>query len=374
MQKESSGKMKIQVVIGANYGDEGKGLVSGCLSREASLFHENILTVFYNGTSQRAHTFEGQVFRSMAAGTRYGSDTFYHKKFVVDPISILIVFAKPIIDPDCRVILPCDVINNRMKENERGADRHGSCGFGLFEAVKRSKDPEYDIRIKDFVGPADKLLKKFSAIAKKYGDFDDELYNERTLALARDYIRTKCKIRTLPQLLTEKSYDRIIFEGGQGLMLGQNNTSDFPHLTPSNPGSDYIFEDISRIQKDKRPELFYVSRSYITRHGAGPIEDECTKEDINPEIKDNTNRENAFQGSLRFGRINTESLHTRIQKDISLYREVKPKVNLVFTHLNYTNGKLQTMNGPKDIYIPNFVDDVYASDQKDYMEIFKTHD
>ena len=51
--------MKIQAVIGANYGDEGKGLVSGCLAREAKEKHEKTLTVFYNGTMQRAHTFEG---------------------------------------------------------------------------------------------------------------------------------------------------------------------------------------------------------------------------------------------------------------------------------------------------------------------------
>lgn len=374
MQKESVGKMKIQVVIGANYGDEGKGLVSGCLSREASHSHEKILTVFYNGTSQRAHTFEDEVYRSMAAGTKYGSDTFYHEKYVVDPISLFIAFARPIIDPRCRIILPCDVITNRNKENERGTDRHGSCGFGLFEAVKRSKDIAYDIRMKDLVGPTSELLKKISKIKEKYGEFNGDLYNEKYFMIARDYILKYCQVQTLEEILNSRHYDRIIFEGGQGLMLGQNNISDFPHLTPSNPGSDYIFSDVSRIKGADSIELFYVSRSYITRHGAGPMENECTKEDINPEIEDKTNIRNEFQGSLRFGRIDTESLQKRIQNDISLYHEVKPKVSLVFTHLNYTDGKLQTVSGRKDIIVPDFADHVYVSDQKDQMELIYRKD
>ena len=160
--------MKVQVVIGANYGDEGKGMVSGWLAKEGHALKEKVLTVFYNGTSQRAHTFEGVVHRCLAAGTGYGSDTFYHKQFVVDPISLLIMQADPIIDGDCRVILPCDVIKNRKLEKERGAARHGSCGFGLFEAVKRSRIPEHDVRIRDLKNPWS-LYQKLKEIQAKKG-------------------------------------------------------------------------------------------------------------------------------------------------------------------------------------------------------------
>ena len=362
--------MKVQVVIGANYGDEGKGLVSGCLSREASLFNEKVLTVFYNGTCQRAHTFEGEIHRCMAAGTKYGSDTFYHEQFVVDPISLFITQSEPIIDPNCRMILPCDVIRNRRIEKSRGNERHGSCGFGLFEAVKRSKNPEYDIRIGDFLDPSFETVKKIHAIQKEYGAFDDEVYNDVYLMHARSYIQKKCRIRKFSQILNEGNYDRVIFEGGQGLMLDQLNKEDFPHLTPSSPGSYYISKTIERLKNIDVVELFYVSRSYMTRHGAGPMEDECRREDINSEIMDKTNEANEFQGSLRFGRINTESLQNRIKKDISLYQEVKPKVNLVFTQTNYTGGMIQTTDGLKDIIVPNFAKNIYVSDQKDRIELF----
>jgi len=363
--------VKIQAVIGANYGDEGKGLVSGCLAREASLSNEKVLTVFYNGTSQRAHTFEGEVHRCMAAGTKYGSDTYYHHRFVVDPISLLITQATPIIDPMCRVILPCDVITNRKKERERGNERHGSCGFGLYEAVQRSKQGgRYDIRIKDLVDHEQALMPKLLAVEKKYGPFVDEIYNAEMLLAARQWIMKHCKIRYIYELIQEKNYDRMIFEGGQGLMLSQNNIDSYPHLTPSCTGSDYIHDlayHLSDYAAGENPELFYVSRSYATRHGAGPMEAECEKAEINPDIVDTTNGENEFQGALRFGKLDLDHLYGRIKDDASLFR-IDPKINLVFTQLNYTDGKLDTVNGREDIVIPEFASGVYVSDQKDRME------
>lgn len=356
--------MKIQVVIGANYGDEGKGMVSGCLAREGFALGEKTLTVFYNGTSQRAHTFEGVVHRCLAAGTGYGSDTFYYKQFVVDPISLLITQADPIIDGDCRVILPCDVIKNRSLEKERGAARHGSCGFGLFEAVKRCKNPKYDLRVKDLQDPWS-LYQKLGRIQAEFGAFDDELYNLHNFMQAASYINSHCKIQTFDEIF--KQYDRIIFEGGQGLMLDQRNMDCYPHLTPSSPGSFFIQQDINRLTSS--PELYYVSRSYATRHGAGPMEMECTKEDINPAIVDSTNIENEYQGSLRFGKLELDDLNRRIQKDAALYKD--PTVNMVFTQLNYTDGKLDTTKGRTDLSAFKTANSIFVSDQKDVITKYK---
>lgn len=353
--------MKIQVVIGANYGDEGKGLVSGCLAREAAKRNEKTLTVFYNGTSQRAHTFEGEIHRCMAAGTKYGSDTFYHRQFVIDPISIWLLQAKPIIDGECRVILPCDVLKNRKLETERGAARHGSCGFGLFEAVKRCKEPENDLRAYELLD-AFNLYRKIKRILSTYQTPNDELYNLSNFMLAVDYIVRCCKISSFEK--TINGYDTIIFEGGQGLLLSQTNTGDFPHLTPSCPGSDFISKDINKLKVT--PELFYVSRSYMTRHGEGPMDAECAKEDINSEIIDNTNLENEFQGRLRFGKIDLLKQEKVIRKDASLYN--KKELNVVYTQTNYTKG--QVLGTRYSLTTPNmpFAEHVYGSDQKDRME------
>lgn len=353
--------MNVKVVIGANYGDEGKGLVSGCLARQAAKNNEKVLTVFYNGTMQRAHTFEGEVHRSMAAGTKYGTDTYYHHKFVIDPISILLLQAKPIIDPMCRVILPCDVLKNRSVETSRGAARHGSCGFGLFEAVKRSTQFGFCVRAIELKDPYS-LYNKLKDIEKKYPTPADDLYNLHNFTAAVDYINSKCKIEEFDKIVRE--YDTVIYEGGQGLLLDQFNKDCFPHLTPSSTGSTFIVDDIKKITE--KPELFYVSRSYMTRHGAGPMECECQKEDINKDITDSTNIENEFQGSLRFGKINVDTLKERILNDAGLYN--KKKVNLVLTQLNYTDNQILTTSGFDSLNCLSFSDSIYVSDQKDQME------
>ena len=356
--------MNIKVVIGANYGDEGKGLVSGCLAREAAQKNEKILTVFYNGTTQRAHTFEGEIHRAMAAGTKYGSDTFYHRQFVIDPISILILQAKPIIDPMCRIILPCDVAKNRETEISRGKERHGSCGFGLFEAVKRSAKKEHCVYVYELID-AYNSYNKIETIEAFYGRAEDEVYNLHNFFAAVGYILTNCRIENFETVV--KVYDTVIFEGGQGLLLDQNNMRDFPHLTPSSPGSRNIAYDIGKL--NVTPELFYVSRSYITRHGAGPMDMECRKEDINSAITDKTNVTNDFQGKLRFGKIDLNRQASVIKKDAALYdRKV---INMVFTQLNYTDGCIIGTDYKHTELIAPFADNIYGSDQKDYMELLK---
>ena len=356
--------MEVKVVTGASYGDEGKGLVSGCLAREAAERGNKILTVFYNGTGQRAHSFENVTRHFMAAGEAYGSDTFYHRMFVVDPIMLWLSKSTPIIDPRCRVILPCDVLYGQEREK---LVKHGSCGFGLFAAVKRSK--EKPIYINDW----NEWLKldkyKLLQDADSYYSYKaNEIHNLANFIRAMNWLYENCTIITFEDLMTLKKYDTIIYEGGQGLLLDQENKGDFPHLTPSSTGAFNIHKDIEQL--NAQVDLFYVSRSYITRHGLGPMDMEVAKESINPFIYDEVNQPNDWQGSLRFGRIDVEKLHKRIKGDAARYNCNKT-INMVYTHLNYTDGYIAALDGKIDIARSNFVTNIYGSDRKDFMERIK---
>lgn len=68
-----------------------------------------------------------------------------------------------------------------------------------------------------------------------------------------------------------KEFDNIVFEAGQGLLLDQNNKKYFPHLTPSNTGIKNAKKIIEGIDwgDEINIETCYVSRTYLTRHGAG---------------------------------------------------------------------------------------------------------
>jgi hypothetical protein len=93
---------------------------------------------------------------------------------------------------------------------------------------------------------------------------------------------------------------------------------------------------------------------------------ECTKEDINPAIVDSTNIRNDWQDDLRFGFLTPDKLYRRVKSDFSRYDNAK--LNMVFTQLNYTNGRIATGKGKFDeIAVPDFVDGLYLSDQKDVI-------
>lgn len=356
--------MEIKVVIGANAGDEGKGLVSGSLARQAAREHKKTLTVFYNGTIQRAHSFGDNVYHCVAAGIEFGSDTFYNRMFVIDPIALWLTNAHVYIDPNCRIILPCDILKNRTLEKSRGDKRHGSCGFGLFACVTRSKQPGFCVSAYELANPY-MLMTHLKSIGKKYPADYDEVYNTDNFMKAAAYIAANCPIMGLDELLNKNHYETVIYEGGQGLLLDQANRDDFPHLTPSSVGMYNISKEIKTYNCPV--DLFYVSRTYMTRHGAGPMEAECAKEEINPDIVDNVNQPNEWQGSLRFGRINLDTLYKRIQKDAAQYQD-NANINMVFTHMNYTDHKIETVHGRVPIIKPDFCKEIYVSDTKTHIE------
>lgn len=350
--------MNIKVVIGANLGDEGKGLVSGALAKYRDP-QSRLLTVLFNGGAQRAHTINYDnsdiILHNVGAGNYYGGDTYYHSRFMVDPMALLITQESAIIDPNCRVVLPCDVMKNRGDEENR---KHGTCGMGIFACAKRS-ETENAIFIKDFED-------EFSLYNKirRFDHSTDALYNLDMFMRGVAYIKQHCTIATFNEI--RYNYDDIIFEAGQGLLLDQNNKGDFPHLTPSSTGS----YNIARMIEDMNcvPELYYVSRTYLTRHGNGPLDHECQKEDINPDIVDKTNQPNDWQGNLRFSKLDTNKLEMRIKNDLLHYtKRVSPR--LVFTQLNYTDNKIVTPTGSVDIYKPSFIDEVYVS--RDKVDFYK---
>lgn len=355
--------MNVKVVTGANYGDEGKGMVAYSLAKESISRNEKVLSILYNGGVQRAHTANGQVVHCTGTGDLAGGTTYYDEHFVVDPIALWLTGTKVFIHPKCRIVLPCDVMRNREKEIARGLGKHGSCGMGIFECVKRNKSSQWKLcaaDLKDYFTLYQTVEKTKKVFAY---DLNDNVYNTDNFMRAADYVVRNCQVVELRIIMSD--YDTLIFEGGQGLLLDQTNVGDFPHLTPSSVGSYNIHSTINNLGAEST-DIFYVSRSYMTRHGVGPMDAECRKEDINPDIVDETNIRNDWQDNLRFGYIDTGKLYKRVQGDFSRYNNAK--LNMVFTQLNYTAGAIATGFGEyQEIVKPDFIDGLYLSDQKDVI-------
>lgn len=87
-------------------------------------------------------------------------------------------------------------------------------------------------------------------------------------------------------------------------------------------------------------ETCYVSRTYLTRHGAGKFPSECNKRFINEYMFDKTNVPNPFQDTLRYGTLDLGELYSRCSKDIGNFGDKK---SIAITHCNeydWDNDKL----------------------------------
>lgn len=344
---------KLEAVLGSGWGDEGKGLVSRWRAFQARQADKNarILTVFFNGGFQRAHTTIEDIYHCLAAGSAFGSDTYYQEHFIIDPIALWLEASanrlfqqkkiKLFASPECRIVSPFDVWNNRRKELSRGGARHGSCGMGIFETAYRNRSyPKYRLQAKDLSNPWT-LWEQLRTIEEHYAACEevDEVYTLGNFMKAVDWF---CRnVQLISEYELYKNYDVVIYEGGQGLLLDQSNEEFFPYLTPSSTGlTNFIWQLITG--NFEKIDIFYVSRTYMTRHGAGPFPSECRREEINPDIKDSTNIPNEWQNDLRFGWYDKALIDKNIYRNepYNLRERSTITFNMVYTHANYTHGQV----------------------------------
>lgn len=385
----------IKVVIGANFGDEGKGLMTDFFCHQAALRGENCIVVCHNGGAQRGHTVdtpEGlhHVFHHFGSGIFVGADTYLSKEFIMNPIlfrqereELQKLGYEPTVylNPLCRVTTPFDMIINQILEESRFDDRHGSCGMGIFETVKRYKESygypawvlleNYDNQNKEIIEAIKHtyLPKRFNELKIQPNREWEEIINAGGLIeqFLEDLEFMESHVTVCGGTNALEKYQNIVFEGGQGLLLDQNNQEYFPHLTPSNTGLKNPEEMVLRLFPDSNVEVCYITRPYLTRHGEGRIDNECNKEGINPDMEDLTNVPNPHQGTLRYGKINVSELLNRIQKDFPGRKDWN--VSLAVTHENEVSEIFKSVDEFKIDGLKSNFDIIYRSFGKTRNEV-----
>lgn len=311
--------MIARVVIGANFGDEGKGLITDYLCAQGAG-----IVVRFNGGAQAGHTVvtpegERHVFRQIGSGTFCGVPTFLSQFFVCNPL-LFFEERKQLIDlgfhpvmyahPDCLVTTFMDMLINQVKETKRGNRRHGSCGIGFHETIVRSTVPELKITMADLWNGGKTLPAQLSEICGKYAKYRvGESYADPDGAIGA-FIEVCSDFAQCVNPLGIGQCKDPVFEGSQGLLLDQNNKEFFPHVTHSNTGMKNV-EVLCNQAGISEKEIYYVSRTYLTRHGAGPL----PGEDSAWAFEDNTNHATPFQGPLRFAPLNGAALRRRCALD-----------------------------------------------------------
>ena len=352
----------VKVVVGANWGDEGKGLITDYFCHQATSKGENCIVVLSNGGAQRGHTVltpEGlrHVFHHFGSGTFVGADTYFCDKYILNPMTfrkeyeeLLELGCNPKVFShyNCMWSTPYDMMINQMAEDSRGNARHGSCGMGIWETIVRYYSTQEPYSLTNFNNmPFLQKAAYLRAIKDVYAkmrlrelditipyEWEDIFSSTRLIDNFIDDVNFMCEHITWTDDSVLASYDNIVFENGQGLLLDQNNIAYGDNTTPSNTGIENPHEIISKALPNADVEVCYVTRTYLTRHGAGRFDEECNKADINPYMIDKTNVPNPYQGSMRYGKLDVDALCHRIINDFNQAKSNNYKMSLAFTHTN----------------------------------------
>ncbi|MDX8054732.1 adenylosuccinate synthetase [Lentzea sp. BCCO 10_0798] len=317
------------VVVGLGFGDEGKGAVVDALCADGPVS----TVVRFNGGAQAAHNViaDGRhhTFSQFGSGTLAGVPTWLSRYVLVEPIALAtesreleaLGVANPLslmsIDAEALLTTPFHVAANWARERARGGDRHGSCGKGIGEtawygllAGASEGDVVEGQRVLGEPGPAPTvgdclnpavLRGRLDALARFYepliGDGPDVDELVGLYAAFADAVR----ITTGDEAGRLADTGRLVFEGAQGVLLDE--TYGFhPHTTWSTTTP----RNAKALLNGRRARVLGVTRTYQTRHGAGPLptEDQAVLERF-PEAHNGTGE---FQGAWRAGHLDANLL------------------------------------------------------------------
>ena len=301
------------VVIGSQWGDEGKGKIVDWLTDHA---HG---VVRFQGGHNAGHTLviggKKTILRLIPSGILRDSVACYIGNGVVlSPAALLAeieelesagvdVKSRLSISEACPLILPYHVAIDHAREAAKGAGRIGTTGRGIGPAYE-DKVARRAIRVQDllyrerFAAKLGEVLDYHNFVLKNYFyapivDFQQTL--DATLALAA---RIKPMVADVPRMLYEaqKAGKNLLFEGAQGTLLDVDHGT-YPYVTSSNcvAGAACAGAGIG-------PHLLHyvlgITKAYTTRVGSGPFPTEL-EDDIGRHLAERGNEFGSVTGRPR---------------------------------------------------------------------------
>ena len=361
--------IKAKIVLGLQYGDEGKGITTDYLVSKS----ENPIVIRFSGGQQVGHTVKvgnySHVHSNFGSGTLRGVQTYYSEHTSIYPTTIgreLKVLKKNgfepklVFHPLTMITTPWDVIANR-RDNE--TLKHGSCGLGIGKTQKRNETgfKLYAIDLLD----RDVLLEKMESIRENYYNFNyDDVNNEEYFELL-DFVEALDELEWVIEGYEYLfNFDNLIFEGSQGILLDKD-FGVFPNVTYANTTSKNAHEIIKNLGISfDNTEIFYVTRSYTTRHGNGKF---IPKPIALKNNENETNIFNEFQKDFKVAPLDYDLINRGLRYD-NIFSECVKK-NLVITCMDQvTDFKFDysKVNGKFVIY------ESWSPDSKDFiLKIYK---
>ncbi|HET9323480.1 MAG TPA: adenylosuccinate synthase [Gaiellaceae bacterium] len=284
--------MPATVIVGAQWGDEGKGKIVDLLAQ-----HSDVVCR-YQGGPNAGHTIvaDGQTykFRHMPSGILWGKECVLGAGCVVDPA----VFIEELDDLEARklstervrlsgnahLIMPWHVSLDQASERRLGKLQIGTTRRGIGPAYG-DKAARLGIRVQDLLDPKILRQKIEVALAEK-NHWLERVYGAEPLDLEDVSARYESYARRLRPYIADTSLlvDRalkdgrfVLFEGAQGTLLDLDHGT-YPFVTSSNPIAAAAATGIG-IGPNRIDAVLGVAKAYVTRVGEGPFPTEIAGPD-----------------------------------------------------------------------------------------------
>ncbi len=289
-------KMSTLVVVGSQWGDEGKGKVIDLLTEKVDMI------VRYQGGSNAGHTVvkEGKqfIFHLIPSGILHqGKKCFIGSGVVVEPQLLLQeiedlrkkgieVEDNLFIDYKTHLVLPYHKILDEIKEEWRGKDKIGTTKRGIGPAYI-DKVARSGIRMADLIEEKT-LVEKLGTNLKEKNEIFNKLYNreevseeeqEKLITEYLEYGRIFKKYLVDVSLRLNQAIEegkKVLFEGAQGTLLDIDHGT-YPYVTSSNSIAGGACTGTG-IGPTKIDGVLGVAKAYTTRVGSGPFPTELKDE------------------------------------------------------------------------------------------------
>ncbi|ARV58613.1 adenylosuccinate synthase [Nostocales cyanobacterium HT-58-2] len=273
------------IVIGAQWGDEGKGKITDLLSRSADV------VVRYQGGVNAGHTIvvKGQTFKLhlIPSGILYpntecmiGCGTVIDPQVLIaelDQLEALGVSTRNLlISETAHITMPYHRLIDQASEERRGSHKIGTTGRGIGPTYA-DKSERTGIRVLDLMDP-EGLREQLEWTINYKNVILEKLYNLPPLdpkQVIDEYLGYAERLRPYVVDTSLKIYDavqkrrNILFEGAQGTLLDLDHGT-YPYVTSSNPvaGGACVGTGLGPTMVDR---VIGVAKAYTTRVGEGPF-------------------------------------------------------------------------------------------------------
>ena len=277
--------MSAKVVVGVQWGDEGKGKIIDILASRADV------VIRSQGGNNAGHTVEnnGEVYKLhlIPSGILYkdtlcliGCGVVIDPKVILQEIDGLIargIDCKNLrIDPRAHVIMPWHIALDGLSEKKRGNAEIGTTRRGIGPCYM-DKAERCGIRMYDLVHP-ELFREKAMSVGILKNDLITKLYEEEPIDLEtviEEYVaygkRLEQYIDDVSVLAFEacKAGKNVLFEGAQGTLLDLD-MGTYPFVTSSHPVSGGVCVGTG-VGPTMIGEVIGVAKAYTTRVGKGPF-------------------------------------------------------------------------------------------------------